>query len=63
MHISYKAARVNAGLTQEEAAARIGVSVATISRWETGMSIPSARRLGAMSDVYGVPVQFFFPAG
>jgi len=34
--ITLKAARVNAGLTQTEAAEKIGVSATTIQNWESG---------------------------
>ena len=37
MKISLKAARVNAGFSQESLAKQIGVSKSTISRWEIGI--------------------------
>lgn len=33
--------RTNLGLTQEQSAARVGVSFSTVNRWESGKSIPS----------------------
>ena len=42
MKISLKAARVNAGFSQDALAKRIGVSKSTISRWELGtLTIPN----------------------
>ena len=41
MAISMRAARVNAELTQVEAAKIIGVAPNTISRWEKGISSPT----------------------
>lgn len=37
MKISLKAARVNAGFSQDALAKQIGVSKSTISRWEIGI--------------------------
>lgn len=54
MQISLKAARVNAGLTQREAAERIGVDVSTIVKWEAGKTSPKATQLQKLCDVYGV---------
>lgn len=53
--ITLKAARVNANLTQTEAAKRIGVTRDTISNWETGKSSPNVRMVKVIEKVYGVP--------
>lgn len=37
MKISLRAARVNAGFSQETLAKQIGVSKSTVSRWEIGL--------------------------
>lgn len=37
MKLSLRAARVNAGFSQEKLAKLIGVSKSTVSRWETGI--------------------------
>jgi len=55
MQISLKAARVNANLTQDEAAARIGVTKATIRNWEKGRSYPTAHQIEIIQREYGVP--------
>ena len=54
MKMTLKAARVNAGLTQEEAAKSIGVTKNTIYRWEIGVSSPPFKRLHTICEVYGV---------
>ena len=54
MQISLKAARVNAELTQREAAERIGIDVTTIVNWEAGKTSPKATQLQKLCDVYGV---------
>ncbi|MFR2614039.1 MAG: helix-turn-helix domain-containing protein, partial [Subdoligranulum sp.] len=38
--ISLAAARVNAGLNQQEAAKALGVSVATLQNYESGKTVP-----------------------
>ena len=54
MAISLRAARVNAGLTQEQAAKAIGVSPNTVSRWELGISAPHYKHLSKICKVYGL---------
>ena len=41
MKLTLKAARVNKGLTQGEAAQRLGVTVGTISYYERGVTKPT----------------------
>ena len=55
--ITLAAARVHAGLTQEEAAKAINVSVNTICAWEKGKNdIPKAAAM-ALSGVYKFPIE------
>ena len=49
-----KAARLNAGLTQEKAADELGVTRQTISNWENGRSYPDIVSVVKMSDLYSV---------
>ena len=58
--ITMEAARVNAKLTQDEAARRQGVSRTTIINWENGKTIPSIPKLNKMAEVYGIPVDHIF---
>ena len=60
MQISLKAARVNANLTQKQAANGIGVDVSTISSWESGKTSPKAVSLEALCHLYGVTVDSIF---
>lgn len=53
--ITLKAARVNAGLTQKEAAQSIGVSVATIKNWESGANIPAWDKVLEIEKAYKWP--------
>lgn len=52
--ISLRAARVNAGLTQNEAAKKIGVTRDTLRNWETGKSSPNVVVFKTIEKVYGM---------
>ena len=51
---AYKAARAIKGITQENAAAVIGVAPSTLSKWENGETEPLASQIYKMSVVYGI---------
>lgn len=51
--ISLRAARVDAELSQAAAAKRVGVSERTISKWEAGITHPTAVQLVALCNLYG----------
>lgn len=44
------------GLSQEELAAKLHVVRQTVSKWETGLSVPDAELLVALSEVLETPV-------
>ncbi len=46
-----------AGLSQQEAAAKIGVVQSTISIWERGENKPSAGNLVKMAEAYNVATE------
>ena len=48
--------RKAAGLSQEELAARIGVSRQAVSKWETGESTPEVGKLAALAREFGITV-------
>lgn len=52
--ITLKAARVNAGYTQKEAAKLLGVSNSTLGRWENMISFPNVEQINKICDLYGV---------
>ena len=54
LKITLKAARVNAGLTQPEAAKRLGVTKDVISNWERHKTYPDASMIPKIELVYGV---------
>ncbi|WP_233808893.1 helix-turn-helix domain-containing protein [Paraburkholderia sp. HP33-1] len=49
-------ARTEAGLTQEQVAAELGVFSETISRFERGANWPTLPRLIALANLYAVPL-------
>lgn len=56
--ISLKAARVNANLSQEEAARLIGVCKATLQNYEKGETVPDWNTVDAIARVYNFPASF-----
>lgn len=43
-------------ITQDELAARLGVSRQAVSKWETGAALPDVAQLMRLSEIYGVTV-------
>lgn len=54
--ISLEAARVNANLTQDEAAKKLGVSKTTLLSWEKGNTFPDIIKFKALCKIYSVPM-------
>lgn len=52
--VNLKAARVNAGFTQKEAAEKLNVSNATLCNWENGTSYPNIQQVESLCDLYGL---------
>ena len=52
---SLAAARVNAGLSQKEAAEKLGISNKTLCRWENYQTYPSADMVQKICELYGIP--------
>lgn len=63
--MTLKAARVNAGYTQKEAAKRLSVSNKTLGNWEKGVSSPNAVKAAKICELYGVGYDniIFLPLG
>ena len=55
MQFTLKAARVNKNLTQKQAAKLLKIGVATLQRWENGISVPNAIHIKNLEAVYGIP--------
>ena len=58
--ISLAAARVNAGLTQEEVAKLLGKSKQTIINWEKGKSAPGILEIDALEKIFHMPRKYIF---
>lgn len=56
MKITLKAARVNAGLTQDETAKKLKKSKNTIVNYESGKSVPDIETGKALAALYGCSV-------
>lgn len=54
--IYIKEVREKKKITQEVIAKKMGVTVATVSRWETGEMLPRASRLKQLAKVLGCSV-------
>jgi len=52
------AARDASGMSQEVLAKRLGVKLATLSKWEDDMAEPRANRLAMMSGLLGVSISW-----
>lgn len=52
MKVTMRAMRVNAGLTQAEAAQKLGVTKRTICSWEQHKTFPTIVQLRQMCDAY-----------
>lgn len=56
MKIKLNAARVNAGLTQEDVAKQLKVSKNTVVNWENGKSSPNIEKGKALAKLFGMSV-------
>lgn len=54
--ISMSAARVNAGLNQDDVAKRIGITRETLGAWESGKRIPRVDQAYELATIYGLPI-------
>ncbi|MGO5023921.1 helix-turn-helix domain-containing protein [Lawsonibacter sp. LCP25S3_G6] len=52
--------RERLGMSMYELAEKMGVSVATVSRWETGEAVPITARLSTLADVLHCTIDELF---
>ncbi len=55
--------RKKSGLSQEQLAERLGVSRQAISKWEQGSAVPESDKLVAISDYFGVSLDYLLKDG
>lgn len=60
LQISLAAARVNAGMTQEQAAKKMKVSKQTIVNWEKGKAEPKISQINELCDIYKIQLDNIF---
>ena len=58
--ISMTAARVNARLSQREAAKALNITPATLRNWESGITMPSVAKAAEMAMLYNYPIEYIF---
>lgn len=54
--MGFRAARINAGLSVAQVVKELSVSDAAVYQWETGITMPNAKRLSEIAKLYGVTV-------
>ena len=55
-----KRLRLNACLTQEQLANKLGVSTQSVSKWETGVTMPDITLLPSIATEFGVTIDEIF---
>lgn len=50
----FRSRREDLGLSQREAAKRLGVSTNTVARWERGSALPTSQRAASLRDLLGI---------
>lgn len=58
MTFNIKSERVRLGLSQEDAAEKLGVHVNTLRMWERGDSVPNGMSLAKMIGLYGCSADY-----
>ena len=54
--IGFREARVKAGMSVAQVVDKLSVSDAAVYQWETGVTMPTAKRLIEIAKLYGVTV-------
>lgn len=58
--ITLAAARVNAGLLQEVAAVKLGITPETLRNWENGKTVPGYDKVMEICKLYQYPADYIF---
>ena len=56
--MGFREARVKAGMYVAQVMDKLSVSDAAVYQWETGVSMPTAKRLIEIAKLYGVTVDY-----
>lgn len=57
IRITLKAARVNAGYTQDQVCTHIGCTKATLVNWEAGNTSPTVDKAIELAELYKLPLE------
>ena len=57
MQVSMRAARINANLSQMEAAKRLQIGLKTLQNWEAGVTSPRVDKMPAICNLYGCTME------
>lgn len=60
LQISLAAARVNAGMTQDDVSKAMKISKNTLVNWEKGLSEPTITQGRKLSELYNIPLDNIF---
>lgn len=60
LQISLAAARVNAGMTQDDVSKAMKISKNTLVNWEKGLSEPTITQGRKLSELYNMPLDNIF---
>jgi transcriptional regulator with XRE-family HTH domain len=58
--LTLKAARVNAGIGQKEAANRLCINPSTLRKYEEGKTMPSYNMVKRMEELYKISADYIF---
>lgn len=56
--MGFREARVKAGMSVAQVMDKLSVSDAAVYQWETGVTMPTAKRLIKIAKLYGVTVDY-----
>lgn len=55
-----KELRIKNGMTQKSLSENLGISNRAVSKWEKGLSQPSAKHIFSLSKIFNVPMDYFY---
>ncbi|MBQ8510523.1 MAG: L-serine ammonia-lyase, iron-sulfur-dependent, subunit alpha [Clostridia bacterium] len=58
----FAALRKKSGITQKKLGEYLGVSNRAVSKWETGLALPSTENISKLAKIFDIPVDYFFTA-
>ena len=55
-----KELRIKNGMSQKALSENLGISNRAVSKWENGLSQPSATHIFSLSKIFNVPMDYFY---